>query len=138
MQLTHRHVSVVLALVLGASAGCSENTADLVEAAERFHAPADWDHLSEGVSSEPACFHSDCKTLVMRWAASEPPGREELTTAASAWEEVEVDECTPRDNVTGPVPYCELTATHDGVDLTVSAVGPIHGDRPWQIVLQAS
>lgn len=131
----------VAAIALLAVAGCTGNgDADLVVVAESFRAPAGWTDTGQDRGSEPVCFGPDCEVIVLRWRSPVPPTAAQLSDAAGAagWSDIEVDKCTPRDNVTGPVPFCELTASDDDAEITLRVAGPVADDPPWEITLQVA
>jgi hypothetical protein len=135
-----RAVLVVFVSSVGLAVGCSNGSADLLGVAEAFTAPAPWVELEASESTEPLCFGAGCTTIVVRWSSDQTPDAELLTDAvdAAGWKDIAVDDCAPKTNVTGPVPFCELTATDDSAEIVLRASGPVAGKRPWEIVLLVS
>ena len=131
-----RAVLVVLLLVLSS---CTFGGPDLQNVADTFSAPEAWQALGSEDVSETLCIGSKCKTVVMAWSSSTAPTAEDFDslTRQAGWADVEVNDCQARSDVTGPVPFCRVTASSGEAHIELTAAGPLTGETdPFRITLR--
>ena len=133
-----------LAALLAATilaAGCAADDPRRAEAAELLTAPPEWtEHVRRNFRATPICIGTDCTSFRVGWSAQEPPGRQDLLSAAATanWTDTDIDgQCPVPEPDTDPGPYCTLTARSDEIRLTLWASFEPPKQPPWRITLFA-
>lgn len=140
-EIGRKTLLLALAMLLMLPAGCAGNRPDLQAVADQFNAPSSWEMTEDTEVVEALCVGPECRTVFMAWNASAAPtaARLESLMQQAGWEDIEVDDCEPRPDITGPVPFCRATAISFDTRVELSAAGPIAGDvDPFRITLRIS
>jgi len=77
----------------------------------------------------------------MAWSTPTPPTADafEALMEQAKWSDIETNDCTMRQNVTGPVPFCRATAVSGDVQIELTAAGPLQGGDPaFRITLRVA
>ena len=135
-----KSVRAVLLVALLLS-GCASHDPERETVAGQLTAPPEWtDQVRTEMRTGFLCLGSGCTAFRVEWSAETPPSAEDLLSVAgtAGWNRTEIDEpCPPPAPDDEPGPYCTLTATVDGVDLTLWSSYEPRKSPPWRITLLA-
>ncbi len=131
--------AVIAAAML--AAGCAADDPRRAEAAEQFVAPPEWtEQVRRDFRAGLLCTGTGCTSFRVEWSSEEPPGRQDLLSAAvgAGWTGTDIDEqCPAPEPDDEPGPYCTLTARSGEVHLTLWASYEPLKEPPWRITLLA-
>ena len=124
------HIAVwIMAPVLVSAllAGCAFGGPDLQMIADQFVAPSSWQTIDDTEVIESLCIGPDCKSVLMAWGtnAVRTGADFESLMHQAGWEDIEVDDCEVRTDVTGRVPFCRPIATSGDTHVELTAAGPM-------------
>lgn len=121
---------MALTLVSALLAGCAFGGPDLQMIADQFAAPSSLQLIDDTEVIESLCIGPDCKSVVMAWGTNAVPTGADFESLMhqAGWEDIEVDDCEVRTDVTGRVPFCRSIATSGDTRVELTAAGPIAGE----------
>ena len=121
------------------AAGCAKDDPRRAEAAEQLVAPPEWiEEVRRSFRADVLCIGTGCTSFRVEWSTQEPPGRQDLLSAAdgAGWTGADIDkQCPAPEPDDEPGPYCTLTARSGDVHVTLWTSYEPPKEPPWRITL---